>query len=64
MVVLGILEILPGRAFWWPAWLAEWAAGCAAWMAVDTRWRQWTVDSTARRWAAAASGIFDILPGE
>ena len=36
MVVLGILEILLGRASWWPAWVAEWAAGCAAWMAVDT----------------------------
>jgi len=36
MVVPGILEILPGRASWWPAWLAEWAARCAARMAVDT----------------------------
>ena len=36
MVVSGILEILPGRASWWLAWMAEWAARCVAWMAVDT----------------------------
>jgi len=36
MVVLGILEILLDRASWWPAWVAKWAARCAAWMAVDT----------------------------
>ena len=36
VVVSGILEILLGRASWWVAWVARWAAGCAAWMAVDT----------------------------